>query len=233
MKYKLFPCILCITLFSCHFQKKENTSAVKEVDICIYGGTSAGVVAAYSAKKMGKSVLLVEPGKYLGGMTTGGLGMTDIGNKYAVTGLARLFYRRIGEHYNKFEHWTFPPSVATATMNRFVKDADLDVLYYRRITNAKVQNKRIQSITLEDSQQPDKKTLIRVKAKQFIDCSYEGDLMAKAGVSYFVGREGNEERSPNVFLASIPGRSRPISERRRSKQWLMLGNPTEYSERKR
>ena len=78
-------------------------------------------------------------------------------------------------------------------MNRFVKDADLDVLYYRRITNAKVQNKRIQSITLEDSQKPDKKTLIQVKAKQFIDCSYEGDLMAKAGVSYFVGREGNEE----------------------------------------
>ena len=125
---------------------------------------------------MGKSVLLVEPGKYLGGMTTGGLGATDIGNKYAVTGLARLFYRRIGEHYNKFEQWTFPPSVATATMNRFVKDADLDVLYYRRITNAKVQNKRIQSITLEDSQKPDKKTLIQVKAKQFIDCSYEGDL---------------------------------------------------------
>ena len=138
MKYKLFPCILCITLFSCHFQKKENTSAVKEVDICIYGGTSAGVVAAYSAKKMGKSVLLVEPGKYLGGMTTGGLGMTDIGNKYAVTGLARLFYRRIGEHYNKFEQWTFPPSVATATMNRFVKDADLlyDImLFYNQKKN--------------------------------------------------------------------------------------------------
>ena len=87
MKYKLFPLILCLTFFSCHFEKKEKTSApVKEVDICIYGGTSAGVVAAYSAKKMGKSVLLVEPGKYLGGMTTGGLGMTDIGNKYAVTG---------------------------------------------------------------------------------------------------------------------------------------------------
>lgn len=89
MKYKLFPLILCITLFSCQFQKKGNASTpVKEVDICIYGGTSAGVVAAYSAKKMGKSVLLVEPGKYLGGMTTGGLGATDIGNKYAVTGLA-------------------------------------------------------------------------------------------------------------------------------------------------
>jgi hypothetical protein len=180
-------------------EKRENTAAsVKEVDICIYGGTSAGVVAAYSAKKMGKSVLLVEPGKYLGGMTTGGLGATDIGNKYAVTGLARLFYRRIGEHYNKFEQWTFPPSVATATMNRFVKDADLDVLYYRRITDAQVQNKRIKSITLEDSRQPDEKTLIRVKAKQFIDCSYEGDLMAKAGVSYFVGREGNEEQDETL-----------------------------------
>lgn len=199
MKYKLFPLILCLTFFSCHFEKKEKTSApVKEVDICIYGGTSAGVVAAYSAKKMGKSVLLVEPGKYLGGMTTGGLGMTDIGNKYAVTGLARLFYRRIGEHYDKFEQWTFPPSVATATMNRFVKDAELDVLYYHRITDAQVQNKRIKSITLEDSRQPDEKTLIRVKAKQFIDCSYEGDLMAKAGVSYFVGREGNEEQDETL-----------------------------------
>lgn len=194
MKYKLFPLILCITLFSCQFQKKGNASTpVKEVDICIYGGTSAGVVAAYSAKKMGKSVLLVEPGKYLGGMTTGGLGATDIGNKYAVTGLARLFYRRIGEHYNKFEQWNFPPSVATKVMNRFVEDADLEVLYFRRITDASVKNKQIESITLEDSQKPDRQTDLRVRAKQFIDCTYEGDLMAKAGVSYFVGREGNEE----------------------------------------
>ena len=143
MKYTIISLILCISLFSCHSEKQENISSIKEVDICIYGGTSAGVVAAYSAKKMGKSVLLIEPGKYLGGMTTGGLGATDIGNKYAVTGLARLFYRRIGEHYNKFEQWTFPPSVATATMMRFVKDADLDVLYYRRITGASVQKKRI------------------------------------------------------------------------------------------
>ena len=193
MKYTIISLILCISLFSCHSEKQENISSIKEVDICIYGGTSAGVVAAYSAKKMGKSVLLIEPGKYLGRMTTGRLGATDIGNKYAVTGLARLFYRRIGEHYNKFEQWTFPPSVATATMMRFVKDADLDVLYYRRITGASVQNKRIEAITLEGSQQPDEKTRIKIRAKQFIDCSYEGDLMAKAGVSYFTGREGNDE----------------------------------------
>ncbi|WP_293667682.1 FAD-dependent oxidoreductase [uncultured Parabacteroides sp.] len=193
MKYAILSLILCLSLFSCQSGKQGNASAVKDVDICIYGGTSAGVVAAYSAKKMGKSVILIEPGKYLGGMTTGGLGMTDIGNKYAVTGLARLFYRRIGEHYNRFEQWTFPPSVATATMMRFVKDADLDVLYHRRITDASVKNKKIESITLEDSRQPGKKESIQIRAKQFIDCTYEGDLMAKAGVSYFTGREGNDE----------------------------------------
>ena len=94
--------IASLTLISC--AQSRNTD-VKEVDVCVYGGTSAGVVAAYSAKMMGKSVLLIEPSKYLGGMTTGGLGSTDIGNKYAVTGLARLFYRRVGEHYGQFEQW--------------------------------------------------------------------------------------------------------------------------------
>lgn len=193
LKHIIISLALCMHLSSCQSGDRAGSASVKEVDVCVYGGTSSGVVAAYSAKKMGKSVLLIEPGKYLGGMTTGGLGMTDIGNKDAVTGLARLFYRRIGEHYNKSEQWTFPPSVATATMNRFVKDADLDVLYYRRITDARVKNKRIKSIILEDSEQPDEKPLIQVKAKQFIDCSYEGDLMAKAGVSYFIGREDNKE----------------------------------------
>lgn len=72
-----------------------------DVDICIYGGTSAGVMAAYTAKKLHHSVLLIEPGKHLGGLTSGGLGYTDIGNKYAITGLSRNFYRRIGKHYWK------------------------------------------------------------------------------------------------------------------------------------
>lgn len=191
---KRFFLSLSLTLLIFPAQKAASAPAptVKEVDICVYGGTSAGVVAAYSAHQMGKSVILIEPGKYLGGMTTGGLGMTDIGNKYAVTGLARLFYRRIGDHYGKFEQWTFPPSVATKAMNRFVDDADLDVVYYRRIIQADVQNKRITSITLEDSKAPNEKPHLQIKAKQFIDCTYEGDLMARAGVSYFTGRESNE-----------------------------------------
>ena len=73
---------------------KKALAAESETDICVYGGTAAGVIAAYTAKMQGKRVLLVEPGRHLGGMTSGGLGYTDIGNKYVVTGLARDFYRR-------------------------------------------------------------------------------------------------------------------------------------------
>lgn len=193
MKEYIVTFIALFVLLSCQPQRSNNNLETKEVDICIYGGTASGVMAAYSAKKMGKSVLLIESGKYLGGMTTGGLGSTDIGNKQAVTGLAHLFYCRIGEHYNKPEQWTFPPSVATATINRFVKEADIEVAYCKRITSALVADTKILDITLEDSCEPAAKPGLRVKAKQFIDCTYEGDLMAKAGVSYFVGREANEE----------------------------------------
>ncbi len=87
---------------------------VTEVDICIYGGSDAGVIAAYTARKMGKSVLLIEPRRHLGSMSSGGLSYTDIGNKYAISGIARDFYRRIGQHYGKFEQWVFEPKVAEA-----------------------------------------------------------------------------------------------------------------------
>lgn len=166
IKYLLIISSLCLFIFSCH--REQTTNPIIDVDICVYGGTSAGVIAAYSAHKMGKSVVLIEPGKYLGGMTTGGLGMTDIGNKYAVTGLARLFYRQIGKHYNKFEQWTFPPSVATKVINQFVEDGDLNVLYNRRIISSVVENKNIKAITLESSKESDTKSLIEVHAKQFI-----------------------------------------------------------------
>ena len=184
----LFIAFLSLTSF-----QGKDSGKQKDVDVCVYGGTASGVIAAYSAKMMGKSVVLIEPGKYLGGMTTGGLGSTDIGNKFAVTGLSRLFYRRIGAHYNKFEQWTFPPSVATTQIMKFVKDADLEVIYTYRITNADVRDKKIETITLENSERPKTEPLLKIKAKQFIDCTYEGDLMAKSGVSYFVGRESNEE----------------------------------------
>ncbi|WP_420146890.1 FAD-dependent oxidoreductase [Spirosoma sp.] len=162
------------------------------VDICIYGGTSAGVIAAYSAKKSGKSVVLIEPGKHLGGMSSGGLGATDIGNKQAITGLSRDFYRRIGRHYGQPEQWTFEPHVAEAVFNQYVKEANVTVWFNYRLASVQAQNNRIQAITLEPSSGTNLKNRV-IRAKQFIDCSYEGDLMAKAGVTYTIGREASSQ----------------------------------------
>lgn len=167
---------------------KAQSSLYKNYDICIYGGTSSGVIAAYTAARSGKSVLLIEPGKNLGGMSTGGLGLTDIGNKYAISGLALDFYRRIGKHYGKFEQWIFEPHVAENLFNEYIKKTKVPVLYENRITGVEKKGTLITAITLEN---PAKKKVGTVKAKVFIDCSYEGDLMAKAGVSYTVGREAN------------------------------------------
>src|SRR6187399_864160 len=94
-----------------------------QVDICIYGGTSAGVIAAYTAKMYGKKVLVIEPSRHLGGLSSGGLGYTDIGNKYAVTGLARDFYRRIGAHYGKLEQWIFEPHIAEDIFKQYIDQA--------------------------------------------------------------------------------------------------------------
>lgn len=159
-------------------------------DICIYGGSSAGVIAAYTAKKMGKSVLLVEPGRHLGGLSSGGLGYTDIGNKYAVTGLALDFYRRVGKHYGKFESWIFEPHVAEEVFMQYIRSAGVEVLYRNRITAALKEGTTLREITLENVSGA-RPVLTKIRAKIFIDCSYEGDLMARAGVSYTVGRESN------------------------------------------
>ena len=186
LKYKsiftfLFSLIICSIL---------TAQSVKEVDICIYGGSSAGVIAAYTAKKMNKTVLLIEPGNRLCGLSSGGLGYTDIGNKYAVTGLALDFYRRLGKHYGKFEQWIFEPSAAEATFKQYIKEGNVDVLYQHQLADATKENGNITSITVQHATNNSKQT---IKAKVFIDCTYEGDLMAKAGVSYTVGREANSQ----------------------------------------
>jgi len=165
--------------------------AQKTYDICVYGGTSAGVVAAYTAKMQGKSVLLIEPTKRLGGLSSGGLGQTDIGNKYAISGVARDFYRRVGQHYGKFEQWTFEPHVALNLFNEYIQRAQVEVWYDYRLFSVKNQKGAIQEIVVENAIYPEPKTNRTIRAKVYIDCTYEGDLMAKAGVSYTVGRENN------------------------------------------
>ncbi|HMG91870.1 MAG TPA: FAD-dependent oxidoreductase [Chryseolinea sp.] len=183
---------VCFVLFAVKISTSFSQS-IEEVDVCVYGGTSAGVIAAYTARSLGKTVLLIEPGRHLGGLSSAGLGYTDIGNKYAVTGLARDFYRRIGTHYGKFEQWIFEPHVAEKIFNEYINSAKVNVWYDHRITSASNVSGVIQQIELENSINPSTASKRMVRAKIFIDCSYEGDLMAKAGVSYTVGRESNEQ----------------------------------------
>lgn len=164
-----------------------------DFDVVVYGGTSAGVIAAYTAKQMGKSVLLIEPGTRIGGLTTGGLGYTDIGNKYAINGLSLDFYRKVGQHYGNFEQWIFEPHVAEDIFWSYLKRADVQVLFRYRIISAEKSGTKIRSITVEYASNPGKSTNKIISGKQFIDCSYEGDLLARSGVSYTVGREDNKQ----------------------------------------
>ncbi|RXF67404.1 FAD-dependent oxidoreductase [Arcticibacter tournemirensis] len=191
MKHTLFFLLLLFT-FRAAAQPK-----IIQTDICVYGGTSAGVIAAYTAKKMNKSVLLIEPGKRLGGLSSGGLGFTDIGNKSIVTGVARDFYRQVGKHYGKFEQWVFEPKVAEAVFKEYVTKAALPVIYQKRVIKVKKTGQRIDEILLEDASGRGTKAMI-VRAKMFIDCSYEGDLMARAGVSYTYGREANSQYNESI-----------------------------------
>lgn len=161
-----------------------------EYDVCVYGGTSAGVIAAYAVAKQGKKVLLVEPGQRLGGMTSGGLGQTDIGNKQVVKGLALDFYRRVGATYGRLESWIFEPSVAENIFKDYIVRGNVEVLYGHRIVDAQKQGASITSINVESVENTAQTK--NISAKVFIDCTYEGDLMARAGVSYVVGREDNK-----------------------------------------
>jgi Dehydrogenases (flavoproteins) len=181
IRFVLFVCI-----FLHQFAFGAPVKEIRQVDICIYGASSAGVIAAYSAKKMGKTVLVIEPGKHLGGLTSGGLGYTDIGNKYAISGLALDFYRRLGSHYGNFENWVFEPSVAKKIFGQYLDAVQVIVQFESKLKDVIKKNGAIESITIESPAGNE-----TIRAKMFIDCTYEGDLMAKAGVSYIVGREAN------------------------------------------
>ena len=195
---KVIILAIITTFFMAGASANAQSSKLITADVCVYGGTSAGVIAAYTAKKMGKTVILIEPGKHLGGMSSGGLGYTDIGNKYVVTGLARDFYRRIGTHYGKFEQWIFEPKVAEGIFNDYVKRAGFPVLFGNRLIKVKKEKNQLKEIIVEDSYKPSTATNKTIRAKVFIDCTYEGDLMARSGVFYTVGREANSQYDETI-----------------------------------
>lgn len=186
-------------------------AAEKPHDIVVYGGTSGGIIAAVQAAKSKRSVVLVSPTPSLGGLTTSGLGWTDLGSDAILGGLSRDFYTRVYHHYEKADAWkweerakfgnqgqgapalnpksqlasVFEPSVATAVFKDMLKEHGVTVVTARLdLKNGVVMDgKRIQKIRTEDGRE--------FAGKMFIDATYEGDLLPGAGVSFTVGRESN------------------------------------------
>jgi hypothetical protein len=180
-----------------------------DCDLMVYGATSAGVIAAYTARMYGLKVLLVEPGRHLGGLSSGGLGKTDTGNESAITGLSQEFYIRVGQYYGKMgPSYRFEPHVAERIFTRYIDEAGVEVLFSRRVKNVDVNGSRIRSVQLEYSGADAENSILTITASNFIDATYEGDLLARAGVSYTVGREGNSvynEKYNGVIPASVLG----------------------------
>lgn len=186
-----------------------------EADVVVYGGTASAVMAAVQVKRMGMRVIVVSPDRHLGGMSSGGLGFTDTGDKTVIGGLARAFYHRLWRHYMADSNWRweprsaygnrgqatvaldssyrtmwiFEPHAAEAVFEGFVAEAGLTVLRDEWLDRGRggvvKRNGRIDRIRTLSGKV--------FRAKMFIDATYEGDLMAAAGVAYTVGREANAE----------------------------------------
>ncbi len=190
---------------------------IRDAEIVIYGGTAAGIAAGIQAKRMGREVVVIEPSSHVGGLTTGGLGQTDIGAKHVIGGIAREFYRGVRSHYlqaevwkwqrreeyrdggqtrtdsNEDTMWTFEPGAATAVLNAMIQTAGLTVIRNERLDRADGVTKngaRIVAIRFESG--------LEVRGRMFIDATYEGDLLAAAGVRYRVGRESNSEQGETL-----------------------------------
>jgi FAD dependent oxidoreductase len=178
----------------------SDTDAQQKIsaDICIYGASSGGVIAACTAARLGKKVILVTPSAHPGGLSSGGLGNTDIGNKMAITGLSRDFYHRVGMHYGKSEQWIFEPHVAEDIFKDYIREAGVTVLFRQMLTKIGKKGNRIQEMFTSPLDPTSGQTGYMIRAKEYIDCSYEGDLMAMAGISYTVGRENNQKYNETV-----------------------------------
>jgi hypothetical protein len=190
----------------------QDSAQSGKFDVVVYGGTSSGVMAAVQARRMGKTVALVEPSERLGGMTSGGLGQTDVGHADKVGGLARDFFCRVASHYAQPTSWkqetqdqyyarsghqshpgsdvmwNFEPSVALSIFERLADEHGVQVIYGESLDRehgVKMRDDRIESIAMESG---------RVfSGKMYIDATYEGDLMAAAGVTYTIGRESQDQ----------------------------------------
>jgi hypothetical protein len=203
--------LILVTLLILMLAPVVEAQRVEEYDLVIYGGTAAAVTAAVQARQMNRSVVVVSPDRHLGGLTSGGLGFTDTGNKAVIGGLAREFYHRVWLHYNKPASWNwekreafgnkgqgtpamdgenrtmwlFEPHVAEQVFEELVREYRIPVErgeWLDRKSGVRKEGARVVSIRMLSGR--------TFAGRMFIDATYEGDLMAAAGVSYHVGREG-------------------------------------------
>lgn len=163
--------------------------AGESFDVVVYGGTAGGVIAAVTAAREGLKTVLLEPRDHVGGMATGGLSRTDYGKKEVIGGYAREFYFRVGNayemrRYGQDEAWYYEPHVGETVFLDMLKQAGVDLRFRHRLrekTGVRKSGTRVEEIFFENGSS--------FAGKVFMDCTYEGDLMAQAGVSYTVGRE--------------------------------------------
>jgi hypothetical protein len=165
----------------------------QKFDVVVYGGTAGGVIAAVSAARNGLKVALLEPTRHLGGMVSGGLSWTDFGRKEVIGGYALEFYWRAGRHYQMSRYgqeiaWMHEPHVAENIFQQMLSEARVTVLLEHRLREKAGVSKNVSAVTeiaIENG--------ASFAAEVFIDSSYEGDVMAQAGVSFTWGREGTEQ----------------------------------------
>lgn len=186
-----------------------KATPVPDYDIVIYGGSSAGVMAAVQARRMGKTAVIVNPYGFLGGMTASGLNAADVSNPAAVSGMAREFFGSMGKAYGLELAKEFESHVAEQAFDDLAKSAGVPIHHHERLdlrSSVILKDRRIESIRTASG---------RVfSGRMFIDATYEGDLMAAAAVSYCVGREGNAkyDETLNGFLLAEAGDVQRISD---------------------
>jgi hypothetical protein len=168
-------------------------------DIVVYGGTPSGIMAAVQSARLGKKVLLIEPTAWIGGMVTGGLSQTDIGTWTMIGGLALEFFTRtsaleIPRGGSPVESngvvFNVEPHIALQTFDTMLADADVATHVGSPLQSVNIQNGKVMTIDLADGS--------RYTAQVFVDSSYEGDLMAMAGIPYTVGREAASSAEPDA-----------------------------------
>lgn len=185
--------LLAPLLFAAFIPAVAAATNSNPADLVVYGGTASGVMTAYSAAKQGLHVVLLEPTNHLGGMVTGGLSATDYAYFGIIGGYTREFYRQAAEHYGTHDllhptDWLSEPKVGEAIFNAWLRDAKVEIHLNERLKEKRgveMKGKQLTGLVTEDGK--------HWNGRIFADCSYEGDVMAQAHVSYIVGREGMDD----------------------------------------